>query len=301
MDAVTLLVGDLDAQTAFYRDVVTLEVQDAAGDTVTLGRAGRPLVILRHEPALRHAPAGSAGLFHTAILFETQAALAAGFRLRDTFTAVRAIAARVDVPILVMTYWNPVMQYGVDRFADDLLAAGGAGLITPDITPDAAADAELIDLVTAELGSDWPRLVAPSFDARKAVLLDDRWASAREDLVKIWLMDDDEIDANWAHLSERFEGAGHVVGTQATYWQGKALAAGRTVHASLYARAAAGAENPGKGRYSDEVAVVTGASKGSIAASVAAQLLAGGATVIATTSKLDDSRLAFYRDLWNAT
>lgn len=70
----------------------------------------------------------------------TQTALAAGFRLRDTFTAVRAIAARVDVPILVMTYWNPVLQYGVDRFADDLLAAGGAGLITPDITPDAAPD-----------------------------------------------------------------------------------------------------------------------------------------------------------------
>ncbi|MFT4135154.1 tryptophan synthase subunit alpha [Microbacterium sp.] len=68
----------------------------------------------------------------------TQSALAAGFRLRDTFTAVRAISARVDVPILVMTYWNPVLQYGVDRYADDLLAAGGAGLITPDITPDAA-------------------------------------------------------------------------------------------------------------------------------------------------------------------
>lgn len=70
----------------------------------------------------------------------TQAALAAGFRLRDTFTAVREIAARVDVPILVMTYWNPVLQYGVDRYADELAAAGGAGLITPDITPDAAAE-----------------------------------------------------------------------------------------------------------------------------------------------------------------
>ena len=70
----------------------------------------------------------------------TGAALAAGFRLRDTFTAVRAIAERTDVPILVMTYWNPVVQYGVDRYADDLAAAGGAGLITPDITPDAAAD-----------------------------------------------------------------------------------------------------------------------------------------------------------------
>ncbi len=165
-------------------------------------------------------------------------------------------------------------------------------------TPERSADAELIDLVTAELGSDWPRLVAPSFDGRKAVLLDDRWASAREDLVKIWLRDEDEVDADWARLAERFEGAGHVVGTQATYWQGKALAAGRNVHASLYARAAAGAENPGKGRYSDEIAVVTGASKGSIAASVVAQLLAGGATVIATTSKLDDARLGFYRSLY---
>ena len=75
----------------------------------------------------------------TVIQEATQAALARGFRLRDTFTAVREIAARVDVPILVMTYWNPVLQYGIDRYADDLLAAGGAGLITPDITPEAAA------------------------------------------------------------------------------------------------------------------------------------------------------------------
>ncbi len=77
MGAVTLFVADLDAMTAFYRDVVTLRVLDATGDTVTLGRAGRPLVHLRHSPELRHAPHGSAGLFHTAILFETQAALAA--------------------------------------------------------------------------------------------------------------------------------------------------------------------------------------------------------------------------------
>ncbi len=136
------------------------------------------------------------------------------------------------------------------------------------------------------------------FDARKAVLLDDRWASAREDLARLWLVDEGDIDADWQRLSERFEGAGHVVATQATWWQGKALAAGRTVHASLYGRAAAGAENPGRGSYSDEVAVVTGASKGSIAASVVAQLLAGGATVVATTSRLDDDRLAFYKSLY---
>ncbi len=76
----------------------------------------------------------------TVIQEATQAALAAGFRLRDTFTALAEITSRVDVPVLVMTYWNPVLQYGVDRYADDLAAAGGAGLITPDITPEAAGE-----------------------------------------------------------------------------------------------------------------------------------------------------------------
>ncbi len=178
------------------------------------------------------------------------------------------------------------------------LVLGQLGLDDPISTPPSTTDAGLVDLVTAELGSDWPRLVAPVFDAKLAVLFDDRWASAREELVQLWLADDDDLDADWQRLSERFEGAGHVVATHATWWQGKALAAGRQVHASLFGRIAAGAENPDQGHYSDEVAVVTGASKGSIAASVAGRLLAGGATVIATTSKLDDDRLAFYRGLY---
>ncbi|BBX15693.1 3-oxoacyl-ACP synthase [Mycolicibacterium duvalii] len=228
--------------------------------------------------------------------------------------AVAAVAARRGVPVSLPSAGGGgggvVDSAALGEFAAQVTGPEGVlasaartildqlGLGNTAATPEAATDAELIDLVTSELGADWPRLVAPVFDGRKAVLFDDRWASAREDLVRIWLMDDDDVDADWAHLAERFEGAGHVVSTQATYWQGKALAAGRTVHASLYARAAAGAENPGKGRYSDEVAVVTGASKGSIAASVVAQLLDGGATVIATTSRLDDSRLAFYRGLY---
>ncbi|WP_285029856.1 type I polyketide synthase [Mycolicibacterium sp. lyk4-40-TYG-92] len=177
------------------------------------------------------------------------------------------------------------------------LILGELGLQAPVSVPD-ATDSELIDLVTAELGSDWPRLVAPSFDGRKAVLFDDRWASAREDLARIWLLEEDDVNRDWAKLSESFEGAGHVVATQASWWQGKALAAGRTLHAALYGRAAAGAENPEKGRYANEIAVVTGASKGSIASAVVGQLLAGGASVIATTSKLDDDRLAFYRTLY---
>ncbi|MEE6137884.1 fatty acid synthase subunit beta domain-containing protein [Mycobacterium sp. 050128] len=178
------------------------------------------------------------------------------------------------------------------------LVLGQLGLDDTVSASPVATDAELIDLVTTELGSEWPRLVAPAFEPKKAVVFDDRWASAREDLVKLWLTDEGDIDADWVRLSERFEGAGHVVATQATWWQGKALAAGQQIHASLFGRIAAGAENPDPGPYSSEVAVVTGASKGSIAASVVARLLDGGATVIATTSKLDDERLAFYRNLY---
>lgn len=70
----------------------------------------------------------------------TQQALANGFRLADGFEAVRRVTERTDAPVLIMTYWNPVVQYGVDRFADDLAAAGGAGLITPDLIPDEGAE-----------------------------------------------------------------------------------------------------------------------------------------------------------------
>ena len=75
----------------------------------------------------------------TVIQRATQSALAQGFRLSHGFDALHEITSRVEIPVLVMTYWNPVVQYGVDRFADDLLAAGGAGLITPDLIPDEGA------------------------------------------------------------------------------------------------------------------------------------------------------------------
>lgn len=70
----------------------------------------------------------------------TQAALKGGFTLKQGFEAVERIRDRVDAPLLVMTYWNPVLQYGVERFATDLENAGGAGLITPDLIPDEAGE-----------------------------------------------------------------------------------------------------------------------------------------------------------------
>lgn len=70
----------------------------------------------------------------------TEQARERGFRFAHILDAVAAVRERVDAPVLVMAYWNLVLQYGVGRFADDLAAAGGAGLITPDLIPDEAAD-----------------------------------------------------------------------------------------------------------------------------------------------------------------
>jgi catechol 2,3-dioxygenase len=77
MGPVTLRVGNLDALTAYYRDAVALVVLDESSDAVTLGRGTTPVMILRHAPELRHASPRDAGLFHTAILFDTEEALAA--------------------------------------------------------------------------------------------------------------------------------------------------------------------------------------------------------------------------------
>ncbi|WP_228829443.1 type I polyketide synthase [Nocardia beijingensis] len=159
-----------------------------------------------------------------------------------------------------------------------------------------ATDDSLVDLVSAELGSDWPRLVAPAFDARKAVLLDDRWATAREDLARLWLADDSG-SANGPVTG--FLGAGEAVAAQANWWRQRAMHEARSVLAGLYGRIAEAALSTAEpGLWSSDIAVITGASKGSIAAAVTGRLLSGGATVVVTTSTLNDERLAFYRKLY---
>ncbi len=91
-------------------------------------------------------------------------ALQAGIRTPQVFEAVKALSSRA--PILVMTYYNPVLRYGIDRFARDLADAGGAGLVTPDLIPDeadewiAASEAHGLDRVFLVAPSSTPERLA---------------------------------------------------------------------------------------------------------------------------------------------
>ena len=77
MGTVTLKVADLDNMIKYYTQALPLQVLAQEGSSAIIGRGSRPLVILEHAPELKHASRQAAGLFHTAILFETETALAA--------------------------------------------------------------------------------------------------------------------------------------------------------------------------------------------------------------------------------
>ena len=92
-------------------------------------------------------------------------ALKGGTKIADVFDLVSAIAD-AGTAALVMTYWNLVDHYGPDAFARDLAGAGGAGLITPDLTPEEAqpwldaSDAHDLDRVFLVAPSSPPERVA---------------------------------------------------------------------------------------------------------------------------------------------
>jgi len=92
-------------------------------------------------------------------------AVRAGVGLTDALQAVAAVA-EAGAAAVIMSYWNPIDRYGVERFAADLAAAGGSGAITPDLIPDEAAPWMA---ATDQHALDRVFLVAPSStDARIA-------------------------------------------------------------------------------------------------------------------------------------
>ncbi|AMA00941.1 type I polyketide synthase [Corynebacterium glutamicum] len=208
--------------------------------------------------------------------------------------AVQAVASRrgvaVSLPSAGGAAGGVVDSAALGEFAEQVTGHDGVlaqaartiltqlGLDKPaTVSVEDTAEEDLYELVSKELGSDWPRQVAPSFDEEKVVLLDDRWASAREDLSRVAL---GELAATDIDVT----GAGEAVAAQAEFFGLDDLAAQARDQSSL--------------DYADDVAVVTGGSPNSIAVAVVEKLLAGGATVIATTSNLGHDRLEFYKDLY---
>ena len=92
------------------------------------------------------------------IAYAADQALKRGVHVSDVFRATRAVRD-AGTPPLVMSYWNLILRHGPERFARDLTAAGGAGIITPDLVPDEAA---LWIEASDATGLDRVFLVAPS-------------------------------------------------------------------------------------------------------------------------------------------
>ena len=138
-----LPVGHPDVETSIAAMVAAVE---GGADVVEIG-----------------VPYSDPGMDGPVIQQAVDVAVRAGVGMRDVLRAAEAVAAAGAVPV-VMSYWNPVERYGVDRFATDLAAAGGAGAITPDLIPDEAG----AWLAASEAaGLDRVFLVAPSStDAR---------------------------------------------------------------------------------------------------------------------------------------
>lgn len=171
------------------------------------------------------------------------------------------------------------LEAALEDSARAALAALGRE-VAPTDDVESTAHTELEQLVAAELGSDWKRQVAPVFDARKAVLLDDHWATAREDIARAAAAGEAEPELDVL-------GTGEEVALLAEHFG--------------YEDLARDARTPADGLlFAGQVAVVTGGSPGSIAAELIGELLAEGATVIATTSQLSHERLEFYKELYRS-
>ncbi len=117
---------------------------------------------------------------------------------------------------------------------------GQLGLTEPAVEESENLDAELVQLVESELGSDWARKVAPTFDERRAVLLDDRWASVREDFARVWVGDDEAREHSFAGLDEAAK-------SQAGWWLDRASREKRDDLVSFYDGALSASDDASSG------------------------------------------------------
>ncbi|MBT1174387.1 DUF1729 domain-containing protein [Bifidobacterium sp. LC6] len=158
-------------------------------------------------------------------------------------------------------------------------------------------NAAVVAAVEAELGSDWPKQVEPRFDANKAILFDDRWASAREDLARAYYNHDA------AALAGSFVGLGKTIADEAQWFAEQLSTETSSSLKVAFARIASEAlesvtSDAAASRFANDIAIVTGVSPNSIAAQVVEGLLAGGATVVATSHSFKPSVKAWAKQAY---
>ncbi|MBM6700340.1 DUF1729 domain-containing protein [Bifidobacterium pullorum subsp. saeculare] len=190
----------------------------------------------------------------------------------------------------------------LDAFAEQVTGSNGVlaatarfvldklGVAAPAPAAGEDENAAVVEAVNAELGSDWPKQVEPRFDAAKAILFDDRWASAREDLADAFY--------NGAELKGSFAGLGKAVADEAAWFAARTEDADLKAAFGRIADEAMAAPAGDAVRFAGDVAVVTGVSPNSIAAQVVDGLLAGGATVIATSHSFRPSIKAWAKQAY---
>ena len=100
---------------------VVLELAHAGADIIELG--------IPYSDPLADGPS---------IQASSQRALESGITPPMVFDIVRAVRRGSDIPIVLMTYYNPVLQYGLARFADQMQDAGADGVILTDLPPEEA-------------------------------------------------------------------------------------------------------------------------------------------------------------------
>ena len=117
MGAVTLKVADLDNMIKYYTQALPLRVIAQEGSSAIIGRGNRPLVILEHAPELQHASRRAAGLFHTAILFESETALAAAVYSVAQY-APNSFTGSSDHLVSKAFYFNDPEGNGIELYWD---------------------------------------------------------------------------------------------------------------------------------------------------------------------------------------
>ena len=194
----------------------------------------------------------------------------------------------------------------LDAFAEKVTGSNGVlaatarfvlnelGVAAPAPEESEDENAAVVAAVEAELGSDWTKQVAPRFDANKAILFDDRWASAREDLARAYYGNDP------AALNGSFIGLGKTIAAEAQWFANESeseelKAAFQKAGSEALEQVAS---NKNASRYANDIAIVTGVSPNSIAAQVVEGLLAGGATVVATSHSFKPSIKAWAKQAY---